>query len=203
MSFGQIDYNRTRTTMVVGLRNLEDQKVWNRFFNSYWKLIYHSARKAGLADADAQEVVQDTVIAITKSIEGFEYDRAKGSFKGWLMKTTKWKIVDQFRKIQRKQSRESADASEHLEQIPDNLPGIDSYWEDHWQKELLEAAMERVKEEVNPLYYQVYDRLVLRDKKAKEVADELAIPVSQVYLAKHRITEALKKAVEEMNEGFR
>ena len=189
--------------MVVGLRNLEDQKVWNRFFNSYWKLIYHSARKAGLADADAQEVVQDTVIAITKSIEGFEYDRSKGSFKGWLMKTTKWKIVDQFRKIQRKQSRESEKASEHLEQIPDDLPDIDSYWEGHWQKELLEAAMERVKEEVNPLYYQVYDRLVLRDKKAKEVAEELAIPVSQVYLAKHRITEALKKAVEEMNEGFR
>ena len=203
MNFDQVDYRRTRTTMVVGLRDLEDQKVWNRFFNSYWKLIYHSARKAGLADADAQEVVQETVIAITKSIEGFEYDRSKGSFKGWLMKTTKWKIVDQFRKIQRNQSRESAKASEHLEQIPDDLPDLDTYWEGHWQKELLEAAMERVKEEVNPLYYQVYDRLVLRDKKAKKVAEELAIPVSQVYLAKHRITEALKKAVEEMNEGFR
>ena len=54
--------------MVVGLRNLEDQAVWNRFFNSYWKLIYHSARSSGLEDADAQEVVQETVIAVTKNI---------------------------------------------------------------------------------------------------------------------------------------
>jgi len=202
MSFSEVDYNRTRTTMVMGLRDLEDQKVWNRFFNSYWKLIYHSAKSAGLGDADAQEVVQETVISITKSIGGFEYDRSKGSFKGWLMKTTKWKIVDQFRKIQKKQSRESSEASEHLEKIPDDLPDLDSYWEGHWQKELLDAAMERIREEVNPLYFQVYDLLVTKDGKPKEVAEKLGISTSQVYLAKHRITEALKKAVDEMNEGF-
>ena len=90
MTFPAVDYNKTRTTMVVGLRNLEDQAVWNRFFNSYWKLIYHSARSSGLEDADAQEVVQETVIAVTKNIGNLEYDRSKGSFKGWLMKTTKW-----------------------------------------------------------------------------------------------------------------
>ena len=98
-----IDYNKTRTTLVVGLKDLEDQKVWNRFFETYWKLIYHAALKAGLKDSEAQEVVQETVISVTKNIESFDYDRSKGSFKGWLMKTTKWKITDQFRKIQKKQ----------------------------------------------------------------------------------------------------
>lgn len=202
MSLPGVDYNRTRTTMVVGLKNLEDQKVWNKFFNSYWKLIYHSARNSGLEDADAQEVVQETVIAITKSICDFKYDRAKGSFKGWLMKTTKWKIIDQFRKIQKKQSREGSDFSEQLENLPDNLPSLHNYWEDNWRKELLEAALERIRDEVNPLYYQVYDLLVAKDGKPKEVAEKLGITASQVYLAKHRITEALKKAVEEINDGF-
>ena len=106
MVFEAPNYNRTRTTMVRGLRDLEDQKVWNRFFESYWKLIYHSARKAGLEDADAQEVVQETVITVTKKIGGFDYDRSKGSFKGWLMQTTKWKVLDQFRKINRNANRE-------------------------------------------------------------------------------------------------
>ena len=196
------DYNRTRTTMVLGLRDLEDQKVWNRFFESYWKLIYHSARKAGLDDADAQEVVQETVITITKKIGGFDYDRNKGSFKGWLMQTTKWKIADQFRKINRTKSRESDAMSEIIEELPDELANVDTFWKDNWQKELFDAAIEKTRDEVNPLYFQIYNRLVVKEIKAKDVARELAVPVSQVYLAKHRVTEAIKKSVEEMNDGF-
>lgn len=188
--------------MVVGLRNLEDQAVWNRFFNSYWKLIYHSARSSGLEDADAQEVVQETVIAVTKNIGNLEYDRSKGSFKGWLMKTTKWKVIDQFRKIQKKQARESSDDSEKIENMPDDLHGMETYWENNWQKDLLEAAMEKIRAEVNPLYFQVYDLLVAKDLKPKEVSGKLGISVSQVYLAKHRFTEALKKTVNEMNQGY-
>ena len=141
MNFPAIDYNKTRTTMVMGLRDLEDQIVWNKFFNSYWKLIYHTARTSGLEDADAQEVVQETVIAVTKNIGNFDYDRSKGSFKGWLMKTTKWKIIDQFRKLQKKQVRESSDDSENIEQLADELPGVDVYWEKNWKSELLEAAL--------------------------------------------------------------
>ena len=196
------DYNRTRTTMVHGLRDLEDQKVWNRFFESYWKLIYHSARKAGLDDADAQEVVQETVITVTKKIGGFDYDRNKGSFKGWLMQTTKWKIADQFRKINRTKSRESDAMSEIIEELPDELANVDTFWKDNWQKELFDAAIEKTRDEVNPLYFQIYNRLVVKEIKAKNVARELAVPVSQVYLAKHRVTEAIKKSVEEMNDGF-
>ena len=202
MNFPAIDYNKTRTTMVMGLRDLEDQIVWNKFFNSYWKLIYHTARTSGLEDADAQEVVQETVIAVTKNIGNFDYDRSKGSFKGWLMKTTKWKIIDQFRKLQKKQVRESSDDSENIEQLADELPGVDVYWEKNWKSELLEAALEKIRVEVNPLYFQVYDLLVAKDNKPKEVAKKLGIPTSQVYLAKHRITEALKKAVDEMNQGY-
>jgi RNA polymerase sigma-70 factor (ECF subfamily) len=202
MKFPAVDYNRTRTTMVMGLRDLEDQVVWNKFFSSYWKLIYHTALTSGLGDADAQEVVQETVIAVTKNIGNFDYDRSKGSFKGWLMKTTKWKIIDQFRKLQKKQARESCDDSENIEQLADELPRVDVYWEKNWKSELLEAALEKIRVEVNPLYFQVYDLLVAKDNKPKEVAQKLGIPTSQVYLAKHRITEALKKAVEEMNQGY-
>ena len=197
------DYNKTRTTLVVGLKDLEDQKVWNRFFESYWKLIYNAAVQSGLGDADAQEVVQDTVISVTKNIQNFDYDRSKGSFKGWLMKTTKWKITDQFRKIQKKNSRECANSPELLENLPSQMSDLDHFWESNWQKELLAAAVERVKGEVKPVYYQVYDLLVRKEMKPIEVASVLNIKKDLVYVAKHRVAEALKKTVEEMNRGWK
>jgi len=196
------DYNRTRTTLVVGLKNLEDQRIWNRFFDSYWKLIYHAAIQAGLKDADAQEVVQETVISVTKNIKDFDYDRSKGSFKGWLMKTTKWKIMDQFRKIQKKNTREYSGSSELLENLSTELPEVEKYWENNWQQELLQSALVKVKEQVKPIYYQVYDMLIRKEMKPKEVSSALGIKTDQVYLAKHRVAEALKETIEDMNSGW-
>jgi len=197
-----VDYNRTRTTLVVGLKNLEDQRIWNRFFDSYWKLIYNAAIQAGLKDADAQEVVQETVISVTKKIKDFDYDRSKGSFKGWLMKTTKWKIIDQFRKIQKKNTRECSGSSEFLENLSTELPEVEKYWENNWQQELLQSALVKVKEQVKPIYYQVYDMLIRKEMRPKEVSSALGIKTDQVYVAKHRVAEALKETIEDMNSGW-
>src|SRR5947207_5593760 len=88
----------TRRSLVDRLVNWDDQKRWQEFFDTYWKLIYSAARKAGLTDAEAQEVVQETVITVAKKIDKLKYDPAIGSFKGWLLQITRWRIVDQFRK---------------------------------------------------------------------------------------------------------
>ena len=82
----------------IDLANWDDQRRWQEFFDTYWKLIYSAARKSGLTDAEAQEVVQETVITVAKNIDKLKYDPAIGSFKGWLLQITRWRIADQFRK---------------------------------------------------------------------------------------------------------
>src|ERR1700736_2304776 len=90
----------TRRSLVDRLANWDDQKRWQEFFDTYWKLIYSTARKSGLTDAEAQEVVQETVITVAKKIGKLRYDPAAGSVKGWLLHITRWRIADQFRKRQ-------------------------------------------------------------------------------------------------------
>src|SRR5207248_6656651 len=90
----------TRRSLVDRLENREDQKSWHDFFETYWRLIYSVASKAGLNDAEAQDVVQETVITVVKNIGGLKYDPKAGSFKGWLLHITRWRIADQFRKRQ-------------------------------------------------------------------------------------------------------
>ena len=72
--------------------------AWKDFFDTYRKLIYGVAIKAGLNDAEAQEVVQETIIAVAKQMEGFKYDLKIGSFKSWLLLQTRWRIADKMRK---------------------------------------------------------------------------------------------------------
>src|ERR1700757_3332358 len=74
----------TRQSLLGRLKNWDDQESWKVFFETYWKLIYNTAIEAGLTDAEAQDVVQETVIRVLKSMPGFEYNGVRGSFKGWL-----------------------------------------------------------------------------------------------------------------------
>src|SRR5213592_3931757 len=118
----------TRRSLVDRLANWDDQKRWQEFFDTYWKLIYSTARKSGLTDAEAQEVVQETVITVAKKIDKLKYDPAIGSFKGWLLQITRWRIVDQFRKRDSLQTqREHSDDDRKtatIERVPDSR-GID------------------------------------------------------------------------------
>src|ERR1044071_7026683 len=90
----------TRASLLHRLKNWQDDASWRTFFDTYWKLIYGVARKSGLSDAEAQDVVQETLISVAKHIPSFKYDPAIGSFKTWLLNMTRWRIIGQFRKRQ-------------------------------------------------------------------------------------------------------
>src|SRR4051812_41198555 len=88
----------TRRSLVDRLANWEDRQRWQQFFDTYSKLIYSAARKAGLTEVEAQEALQEPVITVAKNVGKLRYDPAIGSFKGWLLNITRWRIADQFRK---------------------------------------------------------------------------------------------------------
>ena len=60
----------TRRSLLSRLRDLSDSDSWRTFFDTYWRLIYNVARKSGLSDGDAQDVVQETVIAVARKMPG-------------------------------------------------------------------------------------------------------------------------------------
>lgn len=88
----------TRASLLQRLKDPADQAGWDEFFRTYHGLIHGVARRAGLNETEAEEVIQETFIAIARKMPEFRYDPAKDSFKGWLLQITRWRIADQFRK---------------------------------------------------------------------------------------------------------
>jgi DNA-directed RNA polymerase specialized sigma24 family protein len=56
----------TRRSLLSRLKRCEDQQGWKEFFETYSKLIHRMALKAGLMDAEAQDVVQETMIVVAR-----------------------------------------------------------------------------------------------------------------------------------------
>ena len=87
----------TRASLLARLKDWQNRSSWQDFFDTYWKLVYGVARKGGLNDAEAQDVVQETVISVLKSMETFDYKAESGSFKRWLLRVTSSRIQDHLR----------------------------------------------------------------------------------------------------------
>jgi RNA polymerase sigma factor (sigma-70 family) len=198
----------TRATLLERLKDWQDQSSWQQFFDTYWKLIYGVARKAGLTEVEAQDVVQETMLGAAKHLPAFKYDPAIGSFKAWLLNMTRWRIIDQLRRRGplplRGPSLSQADTTTDVplaDRVPDPSDrGFDEYWEAEWQANLLESALANVRHRVDPQKYQVFDFYVNKSWPAERVAGIFGVTVEQVYMAKHRLTEMIKEEVRRLEK---
>ena len=189
----------TRATLINRLKNWQDQASWQDFFDTYWKLIYGLARKFGLNEEDAQDVVQETMVSVANHMPNFKYDPKLGSFKSWLRTLIRWRISDHIRKrgpansVPIQLDSETGDDSFALKELPDkDSQTLDQFYEQEWQKNVLNAAIANVKRKLDPQKYQIFDVYVNKEWPPEKVAAAFKISVDQVYLAKHRVTELIK-----------
>jgi RNA polymerase sigma-70 factor (ECF subfamily) len=191
----------TRRSLVDGLANWGDRRHWQDFHRLYSKVIYSFARRAGLTDAEANDAVQETLLTVARRAEGFHYDPARGSFKGWLLQIARWRVADQFRKRlpsqpHRSSPGDSARTATIARAIDPAGPELEAVWNSEWYANLLETALQRVKQKVSARQYQIFDCYVVKEWPAEQVGRDLGVNIAQVYLAKHRVASLLKKELE-------
>jgi RNA polymerase sigma factor (sigma-70 family) len=193
---------QTRETLLERLRQLDDQESWRIFFERYWRLIYNIGLRAGLDDASAQDIVQETVIAVARKMPGFQYDPERGSFKQWLLRLTQRRIADYWRKVYRQPPRadimpEQLDEDETYAQAASSDPAgqIEAVWEEEWQRSIFDAAVACVRREADPKQFQVFDYCVLQGWPVSKVSATLGMNPARVYLARHRVGQAVKRTV--------
>ena len=200
-------YAKTRKSLIARLDNWEDQRTWDEFYQTYWKLIYSVGIKSGLRSEEAFDCVQETILSIAKQSKKKMYDPEQGSFKTWLMNMTRWRINDQFRKRKKDTAMNTGSDDDEgrktavIDRVEDpNGDVLDRLWEVEWKKNLADAALTRVKAQVSPKQFQIFDCYVVKQWDAKKVQNTLNVSMAQVYLAKHRVGSVLKKELAKLEK---
>lgn len=191
----------TRRSLISRLKNHSDQQSWGAFFDVYSELIYLTALKAGLSKADAEDVVQETVICVSKAIPGFRYDPRNGSFRGWLLRMTHRRIQDYYRKTSKHPRSEMlpSDPEHDADSRVDTLavdPELERIWQEEWEATLLRGAIERAKRRVDPKNYQLFELSVLQHWPLKKICSVLHVRSTRVYLARFRISRLVNKELQ-------
>lgn len=187
----------TRQSLLARLKSTENNESWREFFETYWNLIYSMAVRSGLSDAEAQDVVQETIICVAKSMPNFEYDPRIGSFKAWLRKLTRWRILDQ---VRRRGSLANELDLDRLDSIPDESDqSFDTGWDDEWKRAILEAAASRTKEKVSEKQYQIFDLLTLRGWTTEKVVTALRTNRASLYVSNHRVRKIFEQELKALD----
>jgi RNA polymerase sigma-70 factor (ECF subfamily) len=195
----------TRPSLLLRVRDAGDRTSWEEFHRLYRRLVYGRARRAGLAHADAEDVAQDVFKRVAETIRDFDIDPERGSFRGWLMQLTRWRIADKFAQQPKLSAMANAprDATAGrtatIERVPAPIDDEDE-WDREWQQHVLAAAAERVARQVKPRHFQVFDLYVLQHTPMLRVSADLKVSPASVYVIAHRLRKMLKAEVEKLQK---
>jgi RNA polymerase sigma factor (sigma-70 family) len=180
----------TRSSLLSRLKNASDAAAWQNFVDNYGRLIFQVCLRTGLQRQEAEEVVQETIAAVSQAMPKFTYDRSKGSFKGWLARVTRNHIAD----FLTKKSREAA--PEEQMQAAAGADDLGEAWESEWRQHILDRALRRVQEVVSARNIQIFQLSAVQGWSTDEIAKSLSISRARVYLARHRVGRLVAREVE-------
>jgi RNA polymerase sigma-70 factor (ECF subfamily) len=179
--------NTTSLTLLERLRQPADQEAWAQFVKLYTPLLYRWARRAGLQEPDAADLVQDVLGLLLRKLPAFRYDR-RGSFRSWLRVVT----LNKWRERLRRAAVVPLTNSEGLDQVVTPDPCAD-FEEAEYRQQLVGRALCLLEPEFSPTAWSAFQEHVVAGRDAAEVAADLGISIGTVYAAKSRILTRLRR----------
>jgi RNA polymerase sigma-70 factor (ECF subfamily) len=182
----------TPASLLKRLREPHSQQAWTRFVQLYTPLLYHWARRLGLHEPDAADLVQDVLVLLVRKLPEFTYDHNK-SFRAWLRTITHncWRTRCRRFELPR-------------EVHPPDLDGLaDSATEDvlsetEYRQWLVGRALELMQAEFQATTWKACWECVVGGRAAAVVAAELGMSVGAVYMAKSRVLSRLRQELTDL-----
>lgn len=192
---------QTSTTLLNSLVEAPaNQAAWRTFCERYGPAVFRFARRRGLSESDADEVLSETLTAAFEAHRQKRYDRSRGRFRTWLFGIAMNKVRETRRRYGvHRQGIEGLAKSHGDEAIePRSDEEVDTQFGVDVERTLAWQCLDAVRSRVAPLTYQAFDLYVLKERPAAAVARMLGIGVSAVYVAKSRVLAGARREFEKL-----
>ena len=175
-------------------RSPDDPYTWDEFVARYGEMILLWCKRWGLQEADAQDVTQNVLLALSKQMKTFEY-KADGRFRSWL-KTIAYRAWCHFLENRRKAGLAGSSA---IDQMLASVEARDDFLaelEQECERNMLEDAMKLVEQRVQPATWEAFRRTALSAEPAARVGQDLSMSVLAVYRAKSRVQAMIQEEIQ-------
>ena len=177
-------------TLLSRLSEGRDEEAWQQFVDLYAPLIQGYCRRAGLQEADSQDVAQTVFSKLSQYMGRFEYDSTRGRFRSWMGVV----VTREIQRHSHKRARPGLGVGNgaHDELLNDIANRADPDWYDEFNACVLQRALSESRSAFDETTYLAFQRTWIEDVDSQQVAAELGRPVGWVYKAKFRVLRRLK-----------
>ena|SRR5579884_3093634 len=192
----------TRASLLVRLRDPHDKEAWGQFVQLYAPVVYGFARRRGLQDADAADLMQEVFRAVASAAGRLDYDPRRGTFRSWLYTVTRNKLYN-FLDGRKRHVAGTGDsgAQELLEQQRDGADDADALWDQEYERRVFAWAAGRVRGEFQDSTWQAFWLTAVDGQSARDAGRRLGMSPGAVYVAKSRVLARLKDEVRLLEDG--
>jgi RNA polymerase sigma factor (sigma-70 family) len=198
----------TQITLLNRLKNQGAAQDWEQFYRIYAGPIFGLARQFGLDPNAAQDVVQETMMALTKALLTFDYDPAKGKFRGWLWRLVRNKTQEAWRRS-KKHEATSLDQKDHgsqiaqINQLKSNDLPADEMLEKAWRLQLVHSGMKILTQtpQISKRNLDIFRAVSIEGRDPNEVAVQFETNLNNIKQIRHRMTERLTEIVTGLQAG--
>ncbi|MCA9056407.1 MAG: sigma-70 family RNA polymerase sigma factor [Planctomycetaceae bacterium] len=184
---------------LLGRVKSRDPQAWQRFADIYTPLVYSWARRAGLQENDAADVVQEVFRTVARKLGDFGQDRSDPSFRGWLRTIAR----NECRLLYRRRANHpevvgGSDAQQQLAELPglDDEPTADGEAQD--QHYLLHRTLKIIRDDFEESTWSAFWRLTVDGDPAAEIGEQLGLSPAAVRQAKFRVLCRLRQELQGM-----
>lgn len=189
------DDPHTRDSLIVRIADATDNDAWGQFVSIYEPVVYRIARGKGLQDADARDLVQHVMSSVSRSIDRWQPDSDRASFRTWLHRVANNAIVDFVRRRKPDDGQGGTAFLQSLENQPDHDLIAEREWEIAHRREVFRWAARRIRREFTDSTWAAFALTTIDDTSPAEAANQLNMSVGSIYTARSRVMRRLKDEV--------
>ena len=187
----------TRASIFIRLNSADAKPreiAWLEFHQRYAPIIAGFARNLGARAQDVDDVIQDVLLGFYGQSPTFVYDPSRGRFRGYLKVCT-------FRALKRRMGQNARFNGVPLDDVDPESPDVERTWNDAWERESFARAVAQLRREIGLTpRFKAFERHVMEDVPAEQVARELGMHLNSVYRAKQQIADKLKDRLKSMRD---
>lgn len=194
--------NETSLSLLARLRHSPDPETWDRLVELYAPLIRSWLRKYDVQDCDADDLVQEVLLAVSENVGSFDHAGPTGAFRGWV----KAILINRLRNFWRARDRHprpsgDTDVNRRLGELNDPASGLSQLWNREHDQFVLRQLLTVVESHFAPSTWKAFRRVALECAKADVVAEELNISLNAVFVAKSRVLSRLRQEADGLVES--
>lgn len=192
----------TRVSLILRLPCSADADAWREFVSIYEPFVYRFARRGGLQDADARELVQNVLMSVARAVGRWQPDHDRGRFRTWLFRIARNQLIDLTFKHQK---HSVARGGTTMLGLLNQQPSVESWSRDNivlsQRRELFHWAAERVKVSVTDATWQAFWQTAILQRPVDDAASSLKLSVGAVYIARSRVLARMRDEIRKWEDN--